>query len=195
MTYRRSFYWVVVVVVQSVLIGFIYFIRDDRASKYRLKIRSSITDANDAVLRDDTIEVTNGAGFGHYPSTPSDQEVDDTEGLLEGNIIGKGPKHDEENRIALKDTLHQKDANEINPSISYNEGRKGCWANCLHSFSFRKMDIISLCFAITTYTIFVTGMFSSVFSDAAWLTNEPKWMNETSEFPQTLYNTSDPNSR
>ena len=155
--------------VQSVLIGFIYFIRDDRASKYRLKIRSSITDDNDAVLRDDTIEVTNGAGFGHYPSPPSDQEVDDTEGLLEGDIIGNGPKHDEENRIALKDTLHQKDANEINPSISYNEGKKGCWANCLHSFS------LPLLSALLSATLLSLLLLSGFLQEKPLLQKQKAW--------------------
>ncbi len=143
-----SFYWVVFGVLQSVIIGFMYYLQEDRLEKEeKVERRSMLLQLEDLKKAEEAAEESMALADGQ-----------------EGEI---SQKH--EHKSAPK---------------------KGC----LYTVSLRKIDLISLAFAVTTYTAYVIIMFSTV-STGAWLTNEPRRFDEGDiEYPLSYYNAKDPNT-
>jgi hypothetical protein len=154
-----SFYWVLFGVIQSVCIGFLYYIREDRMARKENKDLSLMSQRARESMMNRAAAITR-------------EEAEE----------------EEEEMMLTNSTLVE----DMDAGI---ERRTGSCDNCLYTFSFRKMDIISLSIAVITYTIFIVLMVYSGTSDL-WLTNEPKWFDESdTSFIGTSYDNNDPNSR
>lgn len=143
-----SFYWVLFGVLQSVIIGFMFYIQEDKLEKEEKTERRSM--------------------------------------LLQLEDLKRAEEAAEES-VALADG-QEGDVSQKNETKS--APKKGC----LYTASLRKIDLISLAFAVATYTAYVIIMFSTV-SSGAWLSNEPRRFNESDiAYPLSYYNAKDPNT-
>jgi hypothetical protein len=166
-----SFYWVLFGVIQSVCIGFLYYIREDRmARKENKRLTLMSLPARESMMgraRAAAEEEAAAEEAGRYPK--------------ENSAASRGR---EEAEMMLTD------------STLVEERREGCCGDFLYTFSLRKLDIISLTIAVVTYTIFISLMLYLVRSTDSWLSDEPKWFDESDQvYYQTNYDNNDPNSR
>lgn len=151
-----SFYWVLFGVVQSVIIGFLQYAREDRQAKkenQRLSMMS-VKESKSMMMQLEEIK-------------KAEEAAEERMGLAE---------HPEEGL--------QEDVPKTPPA-------KDSW---IYTFSLRKFDMVSLVFALVTYTAFVVTMFLTV-SAGTWLTNEPRWFDESDAiYPTEFYSAKDPNA-
>jgi hypothetical protein len=170
-----SFYWVLFGVIQSVCIGFLYYIREDRLARKENK-RLSLMSQRARVSMVDRARV----------ATEEVEAAAAEEEAKENRAAGR--EKEEEEMMLTDSTL----AEEMDVGV---ERRKGWCGNCLYTFSLRIMDVVSLTIAIVTYTIFIFIMLYLGNTDV-WLANEPKWFDESDqEYRQYSYDNNDPNSR
>lgn len=175
-----SFYWVLFGVIQSVLIGFIYFLREDHVAKREEKRLSTMSsDERKIMMKKEELRVAAVAAQQMLPSAPSQNFT-----VEESVILTENTNNSE---------FHEGN-NDTTPTAVFEEERSSCSKTFLYTFSLRKMDFVSLFVALVTYTIYIVIMLSTGTSDN-WLTNEPKWFNENDKaYPSYPY-PNDPNSR
>ena len=143
-----SFYWVLFGVVQSVIIGFMFYIQGDLREKEEKVERRSMLFQVEGVKQ-------------------AEEAAEESMALTDGQEGDVSQKHE-----------------------TKNAPKKG-W---LYTVNLRKVDLISLAFAVVTYTAYVVIMFSTV-STGAWLKNEPRRFNESDfVYPLSLYDANDPNA-
>jgi len=170
-----SFYWLIYVIIQSVLVGFLFYKREDYQAKKENKRISTMLpygQEREALMkrfdREDKAEEaeeeeTNG------PDDPQEENVpEETENAKETFLYNIAPEKIE------------------NTEESF-----------LYTFSLRKFDIACFIFAFVTYTVFVIFMLGAARS-GWWERNmavEPRWFNESDfTYPTNLFNASDPNN-
>jgi len=210
-----SFYWVLFGVIQSVLIGFLFYIREDRqAHKENRRLSMMNTRERESMMR----RVETGAVGAVALATRHDEEeihplttstqnnnnnnnnhvvggVDEIRGGTEGSTEtmesgGGGGR----NKGGPSPDNHNDNDNDEDKYCAVHNKRVSSDESCLYSFSLRKMDLLSLFFAAITYSVFIAVMVSTA-SNGLWLTNEPDWFDETSTiYNSTLYDNSDPNN-
>merc|ERR1740117_1165958 len=94
-----------------------------------------------------------------------------------------------------QELFHESNDGTITTAFEEERRNNSCFKNCFYTFSLRKMDMISLTFAIVTYTTYIAIMLATGKSDV-WLQNEPKWFDENDKtFTSNMYDPNDPNSR
>jgi hypothetical protein len=165
-----SFYWVLFGLVQSAFVGFLYYLREDRQARKQNK-RLSMMTMNEREMMMEAAEERKAL-------TDHPEEAVAEEDQL---ALPAGPSKGEED-VLKKDP-------EQPPSDP--APRK---AACIKTCSFRAIDMVSLVFAISTYTAFVITMFSSI-NSSFWLQNEPRWFSESDfAYPTSYYDAKDPNS-
>ena len=163
-----SFYWVLFGVIQSVCIGFLYYIREDRMARKQHKRLTLMSPAARVSMMDK-------ARAAAEEDAAADSAAD---------------RGSEEEKMMLTDSTL---VEEIDVDV---ERRRGGCGDFFYTFSLRKMDIASLTFAVVTYTIFITLMLYLVRSTDVWLADEPKWFDESDQsYLQNNYDNYDPNSR
>jgi len=177
-----SFYWVLFGVIQSVLIGFIYFIREDYVAKREEKRLSTMSSSERAIMMKKEEARVAAAAQQLLPSEPSQTfNVEESVMLTENTNT--------------QELFHESNDGTITTSFEEERRNISCFKNCFYTFSLRKMDMISLTFAIVTYTTYIAIMLATGKSDV-WLQNEPKWFDENDKtFTSNLYDPNDPNSR
>jgi hypothetical protein len=179
-----SFYWVIAGVIQSVIIGFLYYVREDRNSRLE-------QEKDDGETEPFLGNIENGANDQEtvLPQTPSKLNPLESIKTVDHN------ENDRQNDSTLNE-LAVTDSNNISKDETQSTER--CCEGCLYTISFRRIDLISLAIAFVTYTIFVILMFITVQSTDSWLRNEPTWFGESDAFSLSntkIYNATDPNSR
>lgn len=177
-----SFYWVLVGVIQSVLVGVLFFIREDKDNR-----RHRPDDGN--------MQINEGQEIGDEkeeeelaPQTHDGQEMDDEE-----EIVFLSTKNDTGSKSKFRQSIR---------SIGKKETWKdtfvvvGC-KSVLFRIPLRMMDAVALSICILTYTFFVIIMLSSGRTGTWWLLDEPNWFHEDflDTYVQTAYVNGDPNNR
>ena len=141
-----SFYWVLFGVIQSVVIGFLFYIREDRRGG------------------DDEDRVGLG-GSNHDPEE-------------ETGLVPPPTTADER-----KDSTAKSFAKLSSRTDSF-----------VQTVSLRKLDLLSLLFAVVTYTTFIVVMYRTN-RTGAWLKKEPKWFNEEDiTYDTSFYDIHDPST-
>ena len=187
-----SFYWVLFGVVQSVLIGFLFYIREDRqARKEHRRLSMMNTRERKAMMR--------RAEARRAVAAHDEEEVHPLTTTQNNHVVGMDEERDGATELSSETMESRGGGGERNISSSSEDDNedsavKGVSQNCLYTFPLRKMDFFSLFFAAITYSVFIVVMVSTA-SSGAWLNNEPRWFDETSTARiQTPYDNDDPNS-
>lgn len=141
-----SFYWVLFGVVQSAMIGFLYYVREDRE------------DREDREVEQENMQVGESAGEERTSLTDNQD---------------KGIGWDSFSKFSLHPCL-KKDF-------------------FLYTTSLRKFDMLSLLFAVVTYSTFIAAMLISVHT-GKWLVDEPTVFHEGKYPEYVYYDSNDPNS-
>jgi len=163
-----SFYWLFFVIVQSVIIGFLYYIREDHQAKKEGKRLSMM--------------LPGGEERQALMGRSQEQEEDSNE---EENALQETTKSSPDGvEMAGEDDL----PNKTEPTKK---------DHFLYTFSLRRFDMWCLFFAFSTYTGFIVYMFVSV-STGQWeqlVADDPRWFDEADiSYPNYYYNATDPNS-
>lgn len=149
-----SFYWVLFVVLQSVVVTYLFYIREDKQLR-------------DEENRAKELEID-----------PNEMEPLAVEAETTGSRQPEPPETESESPSSKNclDAVHEKLAN---------------------FSSYRKLDMYSLLFCLTTYTIYTVTMLATGSKSDLWLTNEPYWFDESSPAEKfvSVYVNGDPNNR
>ena len=170
-----SFYWVLLAVVQSVIIGFLFYIRKDREEEHRLG------------PNDEEIELVEKSGSaderrrGRDNSANDDDSGDGNDGDGDASVV---PEHSRSFAVHSLEDITMKSFRKLTVKTD----------SFVQTVSLRKLDMVSLFFAMTTYTAFIVIMYSTI-STGAWLRDEPKWFSEEDfSYDTSYYANHDPNN-
>ena len=169
-----SFYWVLFGVVQSVFIGFLFYVREDRqAQKENKRLTMMSVKSRKSMMK----------------RAAAEQET----------AVAASEENSEEERMML--AHHEKESAPPETSTSSSDEHTSTVVDAspskdgfIYTFSLRKWDFLSLILAIVTYSAFIVVMFSTGQTDV-WLRNEPKWFSEENESRGSdAYDSNDPNN-
>lgn len=187
-----SFYFVLISVVESILISFLYFLREDRKKEelynegnITAKRKNGLADKNNFAVRGgprDKEEPNNESnGTAKEKIGLADENHDSVDGA-EGNNIAKKtidfnsnkhiPPSSSSEFITAQKTFDFTDNRPLPSSSSKIKG-------FLYDVSLRKIDMICLVTVTVVYTVFIIGMVASNHA-GLWLKNEPEWFDEES---------------
>jgi len=178
-----SFYWVLFGVVQSVVIGCVYYIRQDR----------------EAGTEDSTIKAIRSI----LRRTSQERDGEETHPLADTSVINEGEnirdatEEDSSYNARLggnqKIRLSEQNVeNHAENDSSANHIPENFWNHLLYKYPLRRMDFNCLFTTVGGYTVFVIFMFLSK-SSRIWLANEPQWFDSTTTSHESLYVNDDPN--
>jgi len=177
-----SFYFVLVGVIQSVIIGFLFFVRKDRRGDNRASYRN--------VRQEDDDDEQADTKFTTTKSTPHVRDDEDEEEA--SSRIGMKPdtSHSQPKKALLSSPNHEIPVE--NKKFSWKDS---CLAYFLYSCPLRRLDMITFGIVLISYVGFVTFMFASKNTDF-WLNDEPYWFDESSSIVDywSVYPNKDPSN-
>lgn len=198
-----SFYWVIVGLVESVFVGYLYFLRQDKATKtLMLEKEQRLSGRQPTTGRQSTNEDTTGA------ATPDiDDDYDDDDDAAFPNTDSEAPPLTLKQQLRLQQQSIQESqmgldaadegANSmrrVSMMMAYASAPKAvatsswsswssCWYSWTHTVSLRRIDHFSFFLTLTTYTCFLIAMFVSVPEWGTNLTNPFHDENSTGVHP------------
>lgn len=184
-----SFYWVLFTMIESAVIGFFYYIREDRVAK-RENTRLSMTSvtARIAMMKETSSsnDGDNNDREGGHERLPLKDDGNEN-ATMNGEIAEEERERERMGKVAIHKpprTIESGGNNGEEQEEKYSS-RTCKW---LKTVSLRKVDYGCLVFSILTYTAFLAAMFITVEHTKFWIAQDPFWydsnFNQTPRFNQ-----------
>ena len=161
-----SFYFVIVAIIQSVIVGYLYYLREDRREK-RGESYSEI--GNEDEKKVEEFQEMYAAKDDEQEETPSTLGMAPITSFLVSARTLRGERK--------KSPGFTNDGIQVDDNAS---NKKSCKDYLFYKCPLRRLDTIVGVVVVVLYIIFVIFMLVTRNNEKMWLNGEPKWFNESS---------------
>jgi len=176
-----SFYWVLLGLVESVLIGFLWYLREDRAVKEEEKRVTSDPDERVSLMNQSGGE----DGGNAVTNTIKNDGAVAIDSLSDDEVpMTRNDRHETVPKVASKEAKMEREKSDDN-----------CLQFWFYNYSLKRIDLICLLLAVLSYTGFIAFMFISVHQEKSiWSDNEPTWFTSDTQFSVNAYELGNPDA-
>lgn len=177
-----SFYWVLLVFLQSLLMGVVFFLREEYEAK---QMHRSVLSNTDSASKDPMMELGRAEALARLLETERSQGlrvfIDEDSDVEEETIYFPKRSNNDSTLMTLANTTGAEEDEEPTP-VEPERKRKPWFYLC----SVRKFDYICMAVAFVSYVVFVVVM-SSTNASGGWEKNEAQWHTHDSQWGTADY--------